>query len=430
MGLNDEMIQTVVIHCSRMNQMVTKSPRRFNGAFDVYTAVQPIGAGGAGTVFEVTDSEGKRLALKLLTQASTVKLKRFRNEINFCFKPVSKHIIEVLDFAKTDDGSLFYVMPLYSCALKERIKSGIKPSEVLRLFGRILDGVEAAHLLGVIHRDIKPANLLYAAGTDEVVVADFGIAHFREEDLLTLVETDSAERLANFQYSAPEQKVPGGFIDQRADIFALGLILNEMFTGHVPQGSGYKQIQAVTSEFGYLDALVDQMIRQQPDDRPQSIRKIKEELISRGNQAIEFQRLESLKKQIVPESEVSDPIIADPIRAVEKLDYSNSTLSLRLNQPINPVWENCFRMRALSYTGNFSAAMVTFRRDKAFLIVNDHFLPQAVTSFKQWCEATNETYASQVKQEHQLSIVSMRLELQNKISEQERKSKILNSIKL
>ena len=69
----------------------------------------------------------------------------------------------------------------------------------------------------------------------------------------------------------------------------------------------------------------------------------KEDLIGRGNQFIQFQRLETLKKKIVPESEVSDPLITDPIRLIEKEDYSNGVLTLRLNRQINQEWELCFR---------------------------------------------------------------------------------------
>jgi serine/threonine protein kinase len=109
---------------------------------------------------------------------------------------------------------------------------------VLPLFSGILDGVEAAHLLRVTHRDLKPENIL----CDEKslpVVADFGIAHFEEDIIATAVKTPAGAKMANLSYSAPEQRMRGAAVDLRADIFALGLILNEMFTRSVPQGVGY-----------------------------------------------------------------------------------------------------------------------------------------------------------------------------------------------
>jgi hypothetical protein len=97
--------------------------------------------------------------------------------------------------------------------------------------------------------------------------------------------------LANFQYAAPEQRVLGT-TDHRADIYALGLILNEMFTNQLLQGSGHKQIGDVAPEYAYLDALVDRMVRQSPAERPASIAKIRAALppeafldITRGKRA-------------------------------------------------------------------------------------------------------------------------------------------------
>lgn len=409
--------------------MAGNQSRTFKTGLDVYSVVRQIGCGGSGAVFEVKDSDGGHRALKLLTHASTSQRKRFKNEINFCSRPVSPRIVPVLDHGRSDDDSLFYVMPLYSSTLAGRMKLGIGLGEVLQLFSQILDGVEAAHLHGVYHRDLKPANLLYDAA-DQMVVADFGIAHFQEEDLLTLVATDSQERLANFRYSAPEQRTPGAIVDQRADIFALGLILNEMFTGHVPHGTGYLQIEGVAAAFGYLDALVGSMIQQRASERPQTIGKIKEDLVARGHQFVEFQRLETLKKKVVPESEVSDPLIEDPIRAVAPLGYDANALTLRLNREINPKWELCFRKRATAFTTNFSVTMISFYRDKATLTVTEHFTQSAVGLFKQYCNAANEEYADLVKREHQESRRRLRVELQRAKDDQERKIKLLGAIRL
>jgi len=211
-------------------------------------------------------------------------------------------------------------------------------------------------------------------------------------------------------------------------IFALGLILNEMFTGHVPQGSGYTQIKSVAPEFGYLDELVDSMIRQKATERPPTIRRVKEELIARGNRFFEFQRLEVLKKQVVPESEINDPIIGDPIRPVEAESYSNGVLTIRLNREMNPKWEACFRVRATAFSGNFSSAMITFRRDRAFLRVNDHFVPHAVQYFEQYCPSANEEYATQVRREHQKAIEDNRNRLRLEVAQREHEERILRGI--
>ena len=159
--------------------------------------------------------------------------------------------------------------------------AGITPSDVLFWFLQLLAGIEAAHERQVWHRDLKPENLLCNASTRTLVVADFGIAHLAEPLLQTMIETHPRDRMANFQYAAPEQR-SSGKVDQRADIYALGLFLNELFTGEVLQGTGHKQIATVAPDYGYLDALVERMVRQSPNDRPASVAEIREELVAHG----------------------------------------------------------------------------------------------------------------------------------------------------
>lgn len=411
--------------------MGDKAPKSFVSAFDTYTVVRQIGGGGSGIVFEVKTTDGQNLAVKLIDKSRTPrqKLKRFQNEIQFCLRPGSKHIVHVLDFGRTEDGSLFYVMPYYSGTLRSLIKKGIDRAAALPLYAQLLDGVEAAHLLGVFHRDVKPENFLHDSSANTIVLADFGIARFEEDELLTTVDTGPHERLANFAYAAPEQRLVGKTVDQRADIYALGLILNEIFTGQIPQGTAFRQIKDVAPEFAYVDGLVELMVRQQPEQRP-AVGMIKNELIGRRNEFVRQQHLDALKKEVVPDSEISDPLISDPIRAVEKLDYRNGVLTLRLNRAVNKKWEECFRMRASAFSVNVSAALMTLQGDRVLIRVNDNFVLQGVEYFKQYCVSANEEYAAQVKREHQQEIESKRGELKRRILEDEARMKILARISI
>lgn len=144
-------------------------------------------------------------------------------------------------------------------------------------------------------------------------------------------------RLANFQYAAPEQRVRGGRADERSDLYALGLILNEMFTGSVPHGTGYKAIGSVAPDCAYLDDLVEAMLRHDPAERPTSVDAIKQQLIARRNEFVERQRLSQLRQIVVPVSELDDPIARDPIRIVD-FDWERNVLKLVLSQPVNPDW--------------------------------------------------------------------------------------------
>ena len=117
-----------------------------------------------------------------------------------------KNLIKVLDFGRTDSGEPFYIMPFAAATLRSLMSAGIDADQRLRLFSEILDGVEAAHLKGTFHRDLKPENVLRVAD-EPLKVADFGIAHFEEDDLLRPVGTLNTDRLANWEMRLPSKGV-------------------------------------------------------------------------------------------------------------------------------------------------------------------------------------------------------------------------------
>jgi serine/threonine protein kinase len=317
-------------------------PIIFTTTFATYTATYIIGEGGSGRIFEAIDDVGNTYAIKWLepVKATKEKVKRFKNELHFCLKNQHPHILTILDhgiFIKGENNSPFYVMPLYDGSLRDLLKAGISPDKVLSYFAQILDGLEAAHFHGVVHRDLKPENILYAAGDDRLVIADFGIARFQEDELYTAVKTKDSARLANFQYAAPEQRSQGAEPDERADVYALGLILNEMFTGEVISGTGYKTIAKVASNYEYLDSMVEEMLRQSPEERINSIEKIKNQLIGRKNEFITRQKMSELNDTVIPVTELDDPLIADPPRLVN-FDWNQGILLLFFQRPINEKW--------------------------------------------------------------------------------------------
>jgi len=319
----------------------------FYSAYTSYNIIETKGSGGSGTVLKVKDKYGDTYALKYLApdRISNEKMKRFKNEISFCEKSEHRNIIKVIDrghiFLK-DKQCLFYVMPYYEQNLRDLMKQDMPPNTVLPLFTQILDGIEAAHLQDVWHRDIKPENILFEPSTNTLVVADFGIAHFDEQFLLTTIKTKPQDRLANFQYAAPEQREKGASVDHRADIYALGLILNEMFTGKVVQGSKFIRIADKQKDYAYLDDLIDLMLRQSPIERPASIGEIKKQLIARGNDFVQQQHLSELKKKIIPDTEMDDPLVLNPPKLVDRR-WEDGWLIMTLDQPVNPNWIQCFR---------------------------------------------------------------------------------------
>ena len=311
----------------------------FETATTIYTAEESIGNGGVGTVFRVLDGDGVPYALKLMGDVKSMQRKRFKNELHFCRNQRHDRIIKVIDEGVKFVGEKsypFYVMPLYESSLRQLMITKRPLPHALSIFRDILDGVEAAHFQGVIHRDLKPENILID-GNGRAAVADFGAAHFKQDDLFTTVETKAKDRLANFRYAAPEQRTTESTVDQRADIFALGLILNEIFTGDAPQGTGYLTIGRVAPAFSYLDPIVERMIQQSPDRRHPAISSVKEEMSVRGLETVALQRLDAVRKEVVPSATPEDPLGGVDVN-VEISDYQDGALIFILTPDPPPNW--------------------------------------------------------------------------------------------
>ncbi len=405
----------------------------FRTTFASYKVTHIVGNGGSGVVYAVEDDDKNAHALKVLdiSKASTARLKRFKNEIHFCSRQRHKNIVLVTDHGITGADEPFYVMNLYSGTLRTLLARGIEPGRILQYFDQLLDGLEAAHLQGVNHRDVKPENVLSEESTGNLVLADFGVAHFEEEDLLTAVETRNQERLANFLYAAPEQRIRGGMVDARADIYALGLILNEMFTGSVPHGTGFRRIADVVPQFAYLDAITDSMLRQDPQQRPESIESIKRELIARGNEFVAIQKLNRLRTEVIPEIDADDPAIKEPIQIVGA-DYKNGHLVFTLNKTPPPNWIMAFRQPRSNHSFFLGKKPSNFVFDRNIASISlDHYDAQRLLEYaKSYVELANKQYAEDVASVLRKRLADEREHLRQRVAEEERRAKILAGLKL
>jgi len=407
----------------------------FETALNVYSGISVIGEGGAGRVYKVVDEAGKNYAIKMLDKdkANSEKLNRFKNEIYFCVKNRHQNIITILDhgvFVSEEDRMPFFVMHLYPASLRILMSGEIPVDKILFYYVQLLNGVEAAHRLGVFHRDLKPENILFDSENDNLMIADFGIAHFTKEELFTLVETKQNTRLANFQYAAPEQRARGQQVDHMADIYALGLILNEMFTGEIPQGTKYKTISSVAPHFEYLDDLVAEMLSQSPDERPPSIGRIKQVISIKSNEFLAQQRLSELKNTVIPATEIDDPLITDPVRLVG-FDWDNNILTLVLSQSVNDRWVYALRNmgRRTSVSGK-GPAQFTFSDNKAKVSANEKEIQRIIDYFKQWLPKVTEKYKQMIIQEQRKKEADERREIQQEIEYQEQRARILRDTEI
>ena len=166
-------------------------------------------------------------------------------------------------------------MPYYPQTFRKIMVQIKDAHNKLDLYISLIDAVHYAHTTGCWHRDIKPENIMFDESNNELILTDFGIAHIVEDFIKTDIETKAGSRLANFQYASPEQRQVGGSVDHRSDIYSLGLILNELFTGNLPWGHDYQKIQSTNPDFEFLDLLVEKMLKQNPNERIQSLSELK-----------------------------------------------------------------------------------------------------------------------------------------------------------
>lgn len=328
-------------------------------AFDEYTLIKQVGEGGNGKVFSATNGHGESVAIKFVERSiSASKLKRFKNEIHFCEKHEHKNIVEILDrgYVILDSTEyVFYVMPLYAETLRDKMKAKIIPEDAVTIFIGLIEGLSYAHKIGTIHRDIKPENIMFKAGSLEPIICDFGIAHFAEDELLTIIETKKGDRMANFQYAAPEQRVKGEAATAQTDIYAAALILNEMFTGEIPQAVDYKTISSVAPDYAYLDDVFAQLFKQKAEDRLYPEDKILMEMKVRAEQYSRDQEKLRLQK-VVEEATSPDDFNA----SVTKKEFINGSIVFTLDQELPYEW---FQILSGGHLGSYSS-LVSYRPDK------------------------------------------------------------------
>jgi serine/threonine protein kinase/tetratricopeptide (TPR) repeat protein len=221
------------------------------GAFDdpaigrrlgAYRIVRELGRGGMGAVYlaERADSVFRRsVAIKLIKRGMDTDfiLRRFRNERQILATLDHPHIAKLLDGGTTEEGLPYFVMefiegqPVYQYCDERRLNI----NERLRLFAQVCDAVDYAHRSMVIHRDIKPSNIMVTPGGAPKLL-DFGIAKVLNPELaadITLDPTGTAMLLMTPEYAAPEQ-VRGHHVTPATDVYALGVLLYELLTGHRP----------------------------------------------------------------------------------------------------------------------------------------------------------------------------------------------------
>jgi serine/threonine-protein kinase len=208
-----------------------------------YEVQKKLGEGGMSYVYLARDvNSGEVVAIKVLSPKlaqDKSSVERLRREAGLAMRLDHPNVCRILRLGESEDGLIYLVMPFLKGELlsDREVKGG--PMDVatgVRLLKQICAGLHHAHELQIIHRDLKPENVMLVpedGGIDKAVVMDFGLAKERRADPAIQKLTATGIILGTPEFMSPEQ-IRGKPLDARSDIYALGIVAFEMFTGKLP----------------------------------------------------------------------------------------------------------------------------------------------------------------------------------------------------
>ncbi len=236
-----------------------------------YQALEKLGSGGFGEVWKAARIEdGEVFAKKVLSEPEKLApsdIERFQREVRLLRTLSHPRIVKVVD-AHVTKPPYWFVMPLYRGSLRDllpTIRDNVEQRS--KVVEQLLEAMEYAHANGVIHRDLKPENILYQ-GNGEIVVSDFGLG--RRLDAATTRKTYTGQMLGTPFYMAPEQEVDAKAADERCDVYSIGRIIYELYTGDPP--SAQQDLSRLDSGMRHI---VGKCTKGNPNERYQKVTEIR-----------------------------------------------------------------------------------------------------------------------------------------------------------
>lgn len=240
-----------------------------------YTIEREIGHGGMAVVYlAIQETLNRQVALKVIVPDSEIReefIQRFFRERKIVGHLSHHKIVTVYDTGQ--HRNLFFLAMEYlpNGTLEDKIKEGISLQQTLSIIKTIADALHHAHQQGIVHRDVKPTNVLFRSdGTP--VLTDFGVAKPLQGGVLTKIGTIVGTPL----YMSPEQ-LEGKQIDQRSDLYSLGILFYEMLTGSPPFNSSSfygiciqhktEPIPKLPNELLWLQPILEKLLAKRPEDR-------------------------------------------------------------------------------------------------------------------------------------------------------------------
>ena len=259
-----------------------------------FQILKELGRGGMGIVFQAHDKElREQVAIKILSPILSTNvdaLERLKREVSAARRVTHQNVIRIHDIAEMNGLHFVSMEYFHGQSLKEYIKQqgALSGIQAWQIASQICDGLDAAHRGGIIHRDLKSQNIIINAN-GQLKIIDFGLAHTAHMEGMTA----TGLIMGTPEYMAPEQ-VAGKRVDERADIYSLGIILYELFTGRVPFkgesaiGVGFMQMKEEPMKpreinpqiSAHVEQVILKALEKEPSRRYLSVSELKSDLES------------------------------------------------------------------------------------------------------------------------------------------------------